>query len=530
MIKLTDIRKHAAERPDHVAIVAGTTRLTWADLEDKVARAARGLAAELPDTRPARAVFLADNSWELIVAMAACATLGVPCIGLDYTAGPGATAGALAQLQPSVILSTGHHRGLLEEADWPGARTVLHIDLDDSAAQRPARLKPFAELLAHEPGPVEPVVQPFEAFSFTSGTSGIPKMVIRKTSFEARRLADLVDQFSFGPDDTHLVTVPLYHASGPGWARVFLALGGSIVLGRYEDPAELSRIIEAEGVTTTLMVPPVLTRLVSHPGSENLHRTGKLRFVLSGGRHLNRWVINNAWDRLGPVLHLYYGTTESGLNTLITPEELLVAPCRSGHPMAGNTIVIVDAEGRPLPVGTRGRVAIASYQLMDAYANATPTFLHLDLGDGQGEQRFLLTGDSGVMDEQGRLELTGRSDGVAKMDETSPLDVNVFGLESDLMDLPCVRETSVLRVEVPEIGDALIVPFAAVSPERLESGRRAVQAACDRRVPCLPNYVVAVDAIPFSPTGKVRTAQLLDMVLPQVRLVAREQMRELLAV
>ncbi|GAA4913875.1 class I adenylate-forming enzyme family protein [Streptomyces coeruleoprunus] len=525
MIRLTDIRKHAAERPDHLAVADGDTRLTWADLAEQVARTATGLSERLPDPRPARAVFLAGNSWELMVLMAACTTLGVPCIGLDHTASPEATLGALDQLKPTVVITDRAHRGLLERAAWPGTPDALHVDVDrDGAAERPAEAVAFAELAAAEAAPVQPVEQPFEAFSFTSGTSGIPKLVIRRTSFEARRLASLVDQFAFGQDDVHLVTVPLYHTSGPGWARVFLALGGSVVLGPYEDPAALARLIEDEGVTTTLMVPPVLTRLVAHPASEHLHRTSRLRFVLSGGRHLNRWVINNAWDRLGPVLHLYYGTTESGLNTIITPEELHVAPCRSGRPLDGNTIAILDPDGVPLPPGTRGRVAIASYQLMDSYATVEPPFLHLDLGDGQGEQKFLLTGDSGVIDEEGRLELTGRSDGVAKVEGISPLDVNIFGLESDLMDLPCVRETAVLRVDLPELGDALIVPFAPVSPEREASGHRAVQAACDRRVPCLPNYVVPVDAIPYSPTGKVRATRLLEAVLPRVLALRQSQL------
>ncbi|MET7484780.1 class I adenylate-forming enzyme family protein [Streptomyces sp. NPDC005538] len=515
MIKLSDIRKHAGRRPGHIAVVDGEVRLTWANLADKVARAATAIEQRLPDIRPARAVFVAENGWELVVAMAAVSSLGIPCVGLDYTAGPQATAGALDQLRPTVVISTAAQRSLLTEVGWPGERDVLDIRLD-SEPPKGAPGVSLTELLLTEPGEPRPVEQPFEAFSFTSGTSGIPKLVIRRASFEARRFADLVDQYSFDEDDVHLVTVPLYHASGPGWARIFLSLGGTVVLGPYDDTAALVQLIQDEGVSTTLMVPPVLTRVVAHPASEHLHKTSRLHFVLSGGRHLNRWVVNNAWDRLGPVLHLYYGTTETGVNVMIGPEELHVAPCRSGRPMPGNTIAVLDPDDRPVPKGARGRVAIASYQLMDTYATAEPEFLTLDYGGRT--QRFLLTGDSGFIDEAGRLELTGRNDGVSKAAQGKPLDVNIFGLENDLMDLPCVRETSVLRTRLPETGEeALVVPFAPVAPERLASGRRAVEAACARRVPCLPAYVIPVEAIPYSPTGKVRAARLLEMVLPLVR-------------
>ncbi|GAA2139175.1 malonyl-CoA synthase [Kitasatospora kazusensis] len=522
MIKLDDIRRHAARRPDHTAIVDRDVRLTWAQLAEQVSRVASGLAQHLPEVRPARAAFMSCNSWELVVVTAACATLGVPCIGLDYTNTPEATAGTLDQLQPTVLISTPLRRPLLAAAEWTPGHEVLHIhlagpqdgDADPVDEVKPAGTVGYDELAAFEPAYVQPVEQPFTAFSFTSGTSGIPKLVVRKTSFEARRLSDLVDQFSFDEDDVHMVTVPLYHSSGPGWARIFLSLGGTVVLSPYEDAAEMARLILDEGVSTTLMVPPVLNRLISHPASEHLHKTSRLRFLLSGGRHLNRWVINTTWDRLGPVLHLYYGTTETGLNTMIGPEELHVAPARSGRPMPGNTLVALDPENRPLPKGRLGRIAIASYQLMDSYAASEPEFLTLD--HGGRTQRYLLTGDSGIIDEGGRLELSARNDGVSTAEGGRALDVNIFALEDDLTGLPCVRETAVLRVSRPDLGDALIVAFSPISAEREESGERAIRATCARMAPNLPAHVVSIPAVPYSPTGKVRAGVLLETVLPLI--------------
>ncbi|MFD0023529.1 class I adenylate-forming enzyme family protein [Streptomyces sp. NPDC058382] len=516
MLRLVDIRRHAADRPEHVAVVDGPTRLTWQQFEDQVSRVTAALHALLPPGRPARAAFAARNSWQLVVVMAACSTLGIPCVGLDFTATPEATARALEQLRPTVLFSTAPHRALLASAAGPQDGDVLSVHLDGPAGSPTS----YASLAAAEPRDVDPVDQPFAMYCFTSGTSGTPRMVIRHASFEARRLALLVEQFAFGRDDVHLVTVPLHHSSGPGWARVFLAVGGRIVLCPPGDPAQMARLIRTEGVSTTLVVPPVLASLVSHPESADLATGSRLRFVLSGGRHLNRWLVDTAWKRLGPVLHLYYGTTETGLNTLITPDELHDDPGRAGRAMEGSAVAVVDAQGHLVPPGVRGRVAVASFQLMDDYASGRPVFLELDPGDGEGTRRFLLTGDSGVLDEEGRLELTGRTDGVSKVDGTAPLDVNVFGLEYDLMDLDCVRDTAVLRVDLPDVGDALIVPFVPVSPEREAEGRWAVLVACASRVPCLPAHVVPVASIPYSPTGKLRAGELLAEVL--VRLPARE--------
>jgi acyl-coenzyme A synthetase/AMP-(fatty) acid ligase len=179
--------------------------------------------------------------------------------------------------------------------------------------------------------------------------------------------------------------------------------------------------------------------------------------------------------------------------------------------MPGSTILVLDPENRPLPKGRLGRIAIASYQLMDSYAAAEPDFLVLE--HAGRTQRYLLTGDSGVMDEGGRLELSARNDGVTKAEGGHPLDVNIFALEDELTSLPCVRETAVLKVELPDAGPALVAAFTPISPEREASGSRAVLAACERRAPQLPAHVVTVPAIPYSPTGKVRTAQLLETVL-----------------
>lgn len=143
MIKLSDIRKHAERRPGHVAVVDGEVRLTWANLADKVARVATAIEERLPGIRRARAVFVAENRWELVVAMAAVSSLGIPCVGLDYTAGPEATAGALEQLQPTVIISTSDQRAVLTEVGWPEGRDVLDIRLDsDPPKNAPASPSP----------------------------------------------------------------------------------------------------------------------------------------------------------------------------------------------------------------------------------------------------------------------------------------------------------------------------------------------------------------------------------------------------
>lgn len=158
MIKLDDIRRHAAVRPDADAVVDGATRLSWARFADAVDRFAAGLVTALPDVRPVRAAFLAGPRWELTVAMAACATLGIPCTGLDPQQEPDRLLAELELLGPCAVFVAPEYQPQLERCAWPGADRALRVVLDgesgllaDHAAQAPRTRSAFPVLLGSEP-------------------------------------------------------------------------------------------------------------------------------------------------------------------------------------------------------------------------------------------------------------------------------------------------------------------------------------------------------------------------------------------
>ncbi len=522
MIKLDDIRRHAANRPEQIAVVDGASRLTWGQFADHVDRMAAGLSAQLPSTRPARAVYLADNRWELAVAMAACATLGVSCTGLDAEAGTEELTGILTQLQPTVVFVSTDNRPVLDRCVWPTGPEALHVLLDGApagAADRPtgvgSQSVSFGTLLATEALASLPAALPYESLTVVPGTAGA-RIAVRRSAVEGSHLVDLVDEFGFDGSDVHLTAAPLTQHTARGMARTFMSLGGTLVLGPYRDPAALAAVMVAERVTTAVIDPVALVRLLSHPGSEVASGTAQLRCVIALGRHLNRWVVNTAWEQLGPVLHLAYATPETGLNAIMGPDELHVAPIRSGRMMLGSSLAVLDPEGAPLPAGENGRVAIAGYQLMDEYLDGEATFTTLDVG--QGPQRFFITDERGQLDEQGRLVVTSRTSEVPTVSRNGAVDTEIFRLEADLLNLPCLRDTAVMRVDVPGLGDSLVVPFIAVAVGREVTGYKTLTAACARRIPSLPAHVIAVDHIPYSPTGTIKTDELLDSVVPIIKL------------
>ncbi|WP_371572181.1 class I adenylate-forming enzyme family protein [Streptomyces sp. NBC_01314] len=522
MIKLEDIRRHAAVRPDADAVVDGATRLSWARFADAVDRFAAGLVSALPDARPLRAVFLCGPRWELTVAMAACATLGIPCTGLDPAQEPDRLLAALELLGPCAVFVSPELEPRLERCAWPGADRALRVVLDGGSghgagrtAGAPRTRPDFLALLESEPLRL-PAPLHREWLTVVPGGSR-PRVAVRAAAAEARALIDLVEEFGFDAHDVHLVAASLWQPLALQLTRTLLAVGATVVLGAMRDPAALAAQLASERVTTAVLDPGVLLALLAHPAPDaSVHALG-LRCVVTPGTHLGRWAVDAAWERLGPVLHLVHSTPEAGLVSVLTPEESQVTRARSGRAGLGTTVVVLDHAGAVLPAGRPGRIAVRGHQVMDGYLDGEDAFVTLDAGAGR--QRFLVTDDLGLLDEQGRLVLTGRGSGVPAAARDGAMDAALFRLESDLLNLPCLRDSAVVRVDLPALGgDALVVPFIAVAVGREVSGHTALKTACARRVPSIPAHVIAVDAIPYSPTGRIRTAELLEAVVPIITL------------
>ncbi|MEW2070649.1 class I adenylate-forming enzyme family protein [Streptomyces sp. NPDC007346] len=523
MIKLDDIRRHAAHGATRDALIDGQVRLTWGRFGDTVESVAAGLAQRLPADGPVRAVFLAKNTWQLTVAMSACATLGVSCTGLDADTDPDTLASVLTRLEPSFVFSDSDRRTVLDRLVRPTGPEALHILLDGTSQPGddpdPARRRtlPFDRLTSTEPLRELPAPLPYESFAISDDDAGPVRIAVRRTPYEGRHLVDLVDEFGLARSDVHLASAPLAQHSALALTRTALGVGATVVLADGADGPALTALLADERVTTATVGPAALRALLAQPAdAAPSPRTGHLRFLATPARQLGTWAVNTAWERLGPVLHTTLGSPETGLTAVLGPEELLVSPPHSGRTTLGTTVVVLGEDGRVLPQGETGRLGFAGHQVMDGYLDGDAAFTTLD--HGPGEERFLLTGQCGRIDGTGRLQVTGRTTGVPVQERGSAVDAELFRLESDLLSLPCLRDTAVMRVSSPVLGDAIVVPFIAVAVGREATGYEALSAACARRVPSLAAHVIAVDTIPYSPTGRIRSGELLDAVLPIITL------------
>ncbi|MEL6061941.1 MULTISPECIES: AMP-binding protein [unclassified Methylobacterium] len=508
MIPLDRLRQVAAARGEYPALVTPDTVLTWHAFAARVEQVAHVLAGTLREREARTVCSIAPNSPDLMAAFGAAATLKLTHFGLDYS------------------LSEEALRHLIDETDVDalivsaGFLAERHIDVWKLANGRPVidiegRLHGAFHLSDTDTADTGPSTgalpsapaRAFRAVAFTSGTTGRPKPVIRTASFDTRRFDYFATRYGFSASDRHLVTIPLYHAAGNGWARLFLNLGATVVLAPPDDPATLVDLIRREAVTTSAMTPPVLSgllRQIAESGTQiGPHR---LRFVLVGGKHFPVGLKQEAITVLGPVVHEYYGTTETGVNTIAEPADLLTHPDSVGRAYDGNRIAIVDGQSKALPPGLVGSVAIASYMNMDGYLQAPSRKILL-----QGE-RYLVTSEVGHLDEAGRLYVHNRA--------TAGETFDVYALENLIRAIPGIDDVALnVRAAGREKAVDIAVSLRRTSTwtsRSLEEHVRHLLKAESVRV----ERFALLDAIPYSPSGKVRHADLeraLASVEPAVR-------------
>jgi acyl-coenzyme A synthetase/AMP-(fatty) acid ligase len=497
------IERHARRAPERLAIIDRNRALNWLEFADAVGRCAGALASLLRDVdRPHRVAFLGENNVEVLVLQAAAATLGVPIVGVDHSLTVPDVGRCVSQLDPTVLAASPAWHSLacaaLRDLAKP-PEILLRLGDDDAGGEGWIS---GGKLMS---GGVWPMTDswyrpPFAAYGFTSGTSGTPKLVLRGESFAARRHADVTRLFGIDERDVYLNAVTLFHASAPGWARIFLTEGATLVLADARDLESLARLASEHAATFTLMSPQVLTGYTAK-ARELPASPPPLRAIVTGGRHVSPRLVRDATSTFGEVLHVYYGTTETGLNTLATPRDLAADPLTAGRPLPGNEVAILDGDNHRVRAGVAGRVAISGYMLADHFGDGSSPSVDLE------GVRYWVTADAGVLDSDGRLRILGRDLGDSIQD--------VIRTEALLREIDGISDAAVAVVDDGEggaEGSGAVALVAYVVDARAAAARESlaerVAGVASASLVGISTHCLEVPEIPYSASGKVRPRDL----------------------
>ncbi|KUJ68070.1 AMP-dependent synthetase [Streptomyces albus subsp. albus] len=280
--------------------------------------------------------------------------------------------------------------------------------------------------------------------------------------------------------------------------------GGTAVIPDL--PLEFPQAIERYRPTALLMTVPRLHHVLDTLRAEAMD-TSSLRVLLVAGSPLAPHRLAEACERFGPVVHHGYGQTETGMLTLLTPEELAAAPDELldsvGRPWAGTELSVRDEQGRPVPTGSTGEVWARTPGAMSGYWRQEERTREV-LRDG-----WVRTRDLGHLDQRGHLRLTGRSRDVIIVNAV----VHYAGpIEQALARHPDVDQAYVVGTPDERTGEAahaFVVPSGTRTPD-LPALRQAV--AAELGPAAVPATLTVLPEVPVAPGGKPDKQALLALV------------------
>lgn len=345
------------------------------------------------------------------------------------------------------------------------------------------------------------------AMIYTSGTTGRPKGAARSTDFVNRPgvmdyLFTTISFLNMTPDEVHLVCCPLYHSAPSYFATVTFILGGTTVYQPRFDPQQFLEMVEKYKITSTHLVPTMVTRLLNLPKEVTKDLDfSSMRSAVCGAAPLFPEYKLAFMDRFGPCLHEYYGATETGLNTFISPEEIRQRPSSVGKAFADNELKIVDVMGEELPDGERGVLYVYNAIMMDGYYKNEEATKEAYL------EKFLTAGDVAIRDKDGYVHIVDR---VKDMIIRGGVNIYPAEIEEALNTMPEIMDAAVVGKSDRELGETVAAFIVLHAGE--QASEKDVQAYCkDKLAPYkIPSAIIFMDDIPRTPTGKILKRKLRE--------------------
>ena len=339
--------------------------------------------------------------------------------------------------------------------------------------------------------------------TYTGGTTGKPKGVVGTASSMAAMTQVQLAEWEWPERPKFLMCTPLSHAGAAFFVPTLMAGGSMVVLPRF-DPGEVLRTIAEERITATMLVPSMLYALMDHPDSGTADLSS-LETVYYGASAINPVRLAEAIRRWGPIFAQYFGQSECPMvisylgkadHDLDHPERL--ASC--GRPSPFLRTALLDADGKPVPVGEPGEVCVAGPVLAQGYWNL-PDETAETFRDG-----WLRTGDVAKADEDGLWYIVDRT---KDMIVTGGFNVFPREVEDVVAEHPAVAQVGVVGVPDEKWGEAVtavVVLRADADSSEAAVARltEEVQAAVKERKGAVqsPKQVIVAESLPLTALGK----------------------------
>ncbi|MEI4232710.1 malonate--CoA ligase [Roseovarius sp. D22-M7] len=338
------------------------------------------------------------------------------------------------------------------------------------------------------------------AFLYTSGTTGRSKGAMLTQGNLLSNAEVLVDYWRFTEDDVLLHALPIFHTHGLFVAtNIMLLAGGSMI---FLPKFHIDQVVEALPRATAMMgVPTFYTRLLDDPRFTR-DLVAHMRLFVSGSAPLLAETHVAFEDRTGHRILERYGMTETNMNTS-NPYDGARRAGTVGFPLPGVEVIVTDPEtGDELPQGETGMIEVRGPNVFKGYWNMPEK-----TAEELRENGFFITGDLGLIDDQGYVQIVGRA-----KDLIISGGYNVYPKEVEALldDQPGVLESAVVGLPHPDLGEAVVgflVPQADAKPDLDAIAEAAAKSLARFKH---PRRLIVLNALPRNTMGKVQKNVLRD--------------------
>ncbi len=491
--------EQATRRPQSVAVEFGGERLTYGELNaraEQLAERLRGLGC----ASESLVGICLERSPEMVVALLGVLKVGVAYLPLDPAYPQERLAFMLEDSAAAVLVNSAKTRDIvkfvgatvsLDEA-WPSSNEAWSSPekSDDRNTASPATPDSLAYVI------------------YTSGSTGRPKGVMIPHRAVVNFLHSMRREPGLNADDVLVAVTSLSFDIAALEIFLPLMVGACVVMAAREEAAEgttLCALLEGSNATA-MQATPATWRMLLESGW-----TGQAGLkVLCGGEALGRELADELLRADVAGVWNLYGPTETTIWSSVGQVERVAdggeRRVSIGRPIDNTQIYVLDEALQPVPVGVNGELYIAGEGLARGYLGRPGLTAEKFVPDPYGRARggrMYRTGDLARYLEDGRLEVTGRTDYQVKV---RGYRIELGEVEAALSSQEGVRQSVVVvREDAP--GDKRLVAYVVADGEQSVGELRH---GLKGRLPdyMIPAAFVRLDALPLTPNGKVDRKQL----------------------
>jgi acyl-CoA synthetase (AMP-forming)/AMP-acid ligase II len=494
--------------PEQEVIIFGDNRLTYAALNDLVARLSsvfKNLGLKQRDV----IAILDTNSHLYVAAYYAAAKAGLTFLPLNYRAKEAELEYMINTAKAGVLLVGDRYLGLINSLK-PKLSGVSLVAVGDGDG-RLAQLSKLAIAAEPDESDAEVEDEDVSVLMYTSGTTSSPKGVMLSFhDFTAYVTANV--EMADGTDrGTFLVCAPFYHIAGTTAMMTNLWAGRKMVVMPQFEPRSWLELVGQERVTHAFVVPTMMKQVLDDPSFAKSDLSS-LTNLAYGGAPMPLGVIRRAIEAFPENVGFVnaYGQTETTSSLTIlgpddhritgTPAEMELKLRRLnsiGKPLPDVEIKVRDDDNNFLPAGEVGEIIIRTPRIMKGYAGRKDD---MALADG-----WRATGDLGWVDEEGYVFFAGRKDDmiIRGGENIAPAEI-----ETVLMSHPAVEEAAVIGVPSVEWGQT-VKAYVVLRPGE-KAGVNDIQEFCRTRLASFkrPEQIEFIEALPKNALGKILRKEL----------------------